>query len=187
MPEIMPIKFQTKNGRKVILRSFQSDDYLAVESFQKSVAQQSTHTLKYPEMPVPPQERILSLWKECQEHAVNLHVGAFLGEQVVGNIRLFQRNPSHPWIRHVAAFGMAVLKDQWGQGIGQRLLEAAEASAQANGIKRIEAEVRCSNASGIALYKKTGFKIEGIREKAALINGEFQDEYFIAKLIGSLS
>lgn len=29
----------------------------------------------------------------------------------------------HPWVKHVGEFGMAVLKDYWGQGIGRELLD----------------------------------------------------------------
>jgi RimJ/RimL family protein N-acetyltransferase len=50
-------------------------------------------------------------------------------------------------------------------------------------IVRIEAEVRAANETGVRLYQKNGFKIEGRREKAALINGNFLDEYYIAKII----
>ena len=177
------MSFIAKSGKEIMIRSFQPNDYPLVENFQKSVAHDSTHTLKYPEMSLPSQEKILVMWRECRDHPVNLHLGAFLDGRVVGNIRLFQRNPTHPWIKHIAAFAMAVAKDNWGLGIGHKLLETAESIAGASGIKRIEAEVRCLNASGVALYKKAGFKIEGTREKAAFINGVFQDEYYIAKLI----
>ena len=33
------------------------------------------------------------------------------------------------------------------------------------------------------IYEHQGFKVEGTRKKAAKINGEFHDEYFIAKLL----
>lgn len=51
------------------------------------------------------------------------------------------------------------------------------------GVQRIEAKVRTQNPRGVALYKKAGYQIEGTRRKAALIDGEFRDEYFIAKLL----
>lgn len=47
----------------------------------------------------------------------------------------------------------------------------------------IEAKVRVSNKRGLALYKKNGYAIEGTRQKAAFINGQFEDEFFIAKCI----
>ena len=78
---------------------------------------------------------------------------------------------------------MAISQAYWGQGIGTRLLRAMEAHARKCGITRIEAEVRVANDRGVSLYTKNGFKIEGRREKAALIDGTFVDEFFIAKLL----
>jgi ribosomal protein S18 acetylase RimI-like enzyme len=80
-------------------------------------------------------------------------------------------------------FGMAVKLEYWGQGIGSRLLQSMEAHARTTEISRIEAEVRASNDSGISLYQKNGFKIEGTREKAAFLNGIFEDELSIAKCL----
>ena len=51
------------------------------------------------------------------------------------------------------------------------------------GATRLEALVRVQNERGVAFYKKMGFEIEGTRRNAALINGEYQDEYFIAKFL----
>lgn len=43
--------------------------------------------------------------------------------------------------------------------------------------------VRVKNDRGINLYEKSGYKIEGTRKQAAKIDGEFHDEYFIAKIL----
>ena len=71
---------------------------------------------------------------------------------------------------------MAILKQE-------QLLQILEDHARSTEITRIEAEVRASNDRGIYLYRRNGFKIEGCREKAAYIEGKFEDEFYIAKLI----
>jgi len=38
---------------------------------------------------------------------------------------------------------------------------------------------------GIRLYRRMGYQIEGTRVQAALIEGRFQDELFIAKILKS--
>src|SRR5690606_8095554 len=80
-------------------------------------------------------------------------------------------------------FGMMILKEYWGEGIGRRLLEIMEAHAKNCGITRIEAMVRTQNDRGVKLYRRMGYQIEGTRRQAALIEGTFQDEYFISKLL----
>lgn len=183
MAKIVPERFKIKKGDEVILRSYQPGDEDDAQRFARKIASESSHTLKYDGMPQPPKEQLTRAWLEFDAHPVNVNIGAFYHGDVVGNLRFFQRNSSHPWVKHVAAFGMAVSKDLWGQGLGQRMLELMEAHARACGVIRIEAEVRAANKRGIQLYSKNGFKIEGRREKAACIDEVFLDELYIAKLL----
>ncbi|MGI9485394.1 MAG: GNAT family N-acetyltransferase [Geminicoccaceae bacterium] len=44
-----------------------------------------------------------------------------------------------------------------GRGIGGRLFEATLASAQATGVHRIDATIRCKNVGGLAYYERMGF------------------------------
>lgn len=39
------------------------------------------------------------------------------------------------------------------------------------------------NVRGIALYKKSGFEIEGIKKKSLIVGGEGVDEYYMSKII----
>jgi [ribosomal protein S5]-alanine N-acetyltransferase len=78
---------------------------------------------------------------------------------------------------------MMILREFWGEGIGRRMLEIMEAHAKDRGIARLEAQVRTKNERGIKLYRRMGFQIEGTRKHAALIDGKYQDEFFIAKIL----
>ena len=82
---------------------------------------------------------------------------------------------------------MMVLKPYWGQGIARRMLEVQDDHAKKNSFIRIEAMVRSKNERGVNLYRNAGYSIEGTRKQAALIHGEYWDEYFIAKLFQSKS
>jgi ribosomal-protein-alanine N-acetyltransferase len=112
-----------------------------------------------------------------------LNIGAFDSGKVVGYLNFRMQNPEHPWVQHLGQFGMFILKDYWGHGIGKKLLELQETHARSHGISRIEAMVRIKNDRGVKLYEHSGYKIEGTRRQAAKINGEVQDEYFIAKIL----
>jgi RimJ/RimL family protein N-acetyltransferase len=181
MALLSPVHFTLKNGSEALVRSFGSEDVNSANAFARQIGLESTHTLKYEGMPEMPRDKLIAQWTENQSHPVNLGIGAFVGGELVGNLRFFQRSPTHPWIKHVAAFAMAVKRDYWGQGVGAKLLQTMETHARSCGISRIEAEVRTANDRGVALYTKNGFKIEGKREKAALIDGTFHDEFYIAK------
>ncbi|KAF0109334.1 MAG: ribosomal-protein-alanine N-acetyltransferase [Anaerolineaceae bacterium] len=51
------------------------------------------------------------------------------------------------------------------QGLGERLLLAALEAARAEGARRAFLEVRAGNAAALAMYKKYGFVIDGVRPR----------------------
>lgn len=65
---------------------------------------------------------------------------------------------------------LAVAPDATGQGIGRRLVEAAEDAARARGCDRIRLEVRADNARAIAIYRRAGYRDAG-REDAYYEDG----------------
>ncbi len=84
---------------------------------------------------------------------------------------------------HTAYIVVGVLKEYSGRGIGMALLENLGKWASAHGIRRLELTVECRNHAARHLYEKSGFKIEGIREKSMLVEGNFVDEYYMAKIL----
>jgi len=62
-------------------------------------------------------------------------------------------------------------------------MNALEKEALKKGITRFELDVSVKNKIAINLYKKMGFLIEGERKNYYLIDGEFDDDYIMAKII----
>ena len=40
-----------------------------------------------------------------------------------------------------------------------------------------------TNERALDLYKKMGFKIEGLKEKSMIVDGKYVDEYYMGKII----
>jgi RimJ/RimL family protein N-acetyltransferase len=55
--------------------------------------------------------------------------------------------------------------------------------ANIQNIHRLELTVMTHNIAGIALYKKMGFEIEGIKRDSLLIDGKYVDEFYMSKLL----
>ena len=89
----------------------------------------------------------------------------------------FRRN------RHVGYVVAGVLLAYAGQGIGTRLFAALDGSVSRLGITRLELTVQTHNASGIRLYEKMGYAVEGTRRRAMRIDGTWVDELYMAKLL----
>ena len=94
--------------------------------------------------------------------------------KIVGNARFTGCTKART--RHRGDMGISVLKSEWGNGLGSRLMEAlidfAKNTAHA---EVITLEVNQTNKRAIALYKKFGFKKTGVFEAYTKIDGEYLD------------
>lgn len=86
--------------------------------------------------------------------------------------------------RHCVHLVAGILKDYTGRGIGTRLFEAVEVWAAKKGLHRLELTVMIHNERALALYRKMGFEIEGIKKDSLRVDGTYVDEYYMAKQIG---
>ncbi|MEQ2526657.1 GNAT family N-acetyltransferase [Robertmurraya yapensis] len=91
----------------------------------------------------------------------------FLVAEVDGRIVGFSRCEGNELKRtiHKVEFGVCVLKEFWGYGIGRNLLEESIQWADSNGIKKIALNVLETNEKAIELYQQFGFEVEGILKK----------------------
>ena len=183
MAKINPFSYQLKDGRNLTFRTIGDGDEETFLAFRRLVPTESTHTMMYVGMKLPTVDELVEFNRRDLENSLVLKVGVFDGPRLVGYLRMAPQHDGHPWVAHLTQFGMMILKEFWGHGVGKKLLQIQDEFAASVGITRIEAMVRAKNEAGVKLYQRAGFKIEGTRSEAALINGEKQDEYFIAKLL----
>ncbi len=179
-----PAEYRLGNGRTLTLRSVAPDDFEAFVAFLRSIGDETTHTMRYPGVPDPERESTTPGWLAAAASPHDLSLGAFDGALLLGMLRTRKERPDHPMRAHVATFGMMMLKEVWGQGLGAQFLAIQDAHALATGVTRLEAGVRAKNTRAIALYRKAGFKVEGTLEKYAKIGGAYEDELGIAKHFG---
>ncbi|MDQ0159986.1 GNAT family N-acetyltransferase [Alkalibacillus salilacus] len=85
--------------------------------------------------------------------------------------------------QHSAYLVIGVLEGFRGMGVGTKLFEKLETWAALKNVSRLELSVVTKNESGLSLYKKAGFEIEGTKRNALFINNEMVDEYYMAKLL----
>lgn len=181
MAQMMSQSLPLSNGRAVVCRHCTPDDAPLFAAFQQQVAQESTHTMQMVAR-VPDESLVRAKWDEATADPVALQLGAFCEGRLVGLCGVHPLRPLHPWTQHVARFGLMVLQEFWGSGLAQRLMEMCHEHARRKDVSRLEATVRLANARGVHFYEKLGYAIEGTRHHAARIDGEWQDEYFIAKI-----
>jgi ribosomal protein S18 acetylase RimI-like enzyme len=90
---------------------------------------------------------------------------------------------THDGFRHVGRLGMGLLPDYRERGLGRRLVAEALRAARQAGIERVELEVFASNERAIAFYRALGFVTEGVKRRARKLDGQYDDNVFMA-LVG---
>lgn len=110
--------------------------------------------------------------KTDTENPRNLFLVAVVDDRIVG----FSRCEGNQLKRfaHKVEFGVCVLQDFWGYGIGKNLLKESISWADSTGIKKITLNVLESNDKAVKLYQKLGFEIEGkLKNDKVLSDGNY--------------
>lgn len=153
------------------IRKARKEDSSAIIEFLKQVGSESDNLSFGKEG--------LNLPKEAVENyiqGVECYYVAKEGDKIIGSSQL---DKGRRRFSHKAEFAISVLKDYWGKGVSTALFNTVLDYAKANGIRKINLEVRKDNLRAINFYKKHGFQYEGTDKRMFKINDEFIDgEYY---------
>ncbi|MFD2700286.1 GNAT family N-acetyltransferase [Paenibacillus shunpengii] len=85
--------------------------------------------------------------------------------------------------KHVVYMVIGILQQYTGQGVGTKLFRAMEEWCRLRRIHRIELTVMAHNEAAIALYHKMGFEMEGKKRHSLIVDGQYVDELYMAKMV----
>jgi RimJ/RimL family protein N-acetyltransferase len=94
-------------------------------------------------------------------------------EGVVGRLSIARDHGAYS--RHVAELGLMVAAGARRRGIGSALMEEAIKWARGIGVDKLELTVFPHNDPAIALYRKLGFREEGLIRRRYFIGGRYID------------
>lgn len=170
-------------GTQLTLKSIESSDSPQIKPFWGQIAQETTHTMRYPGEVIASEAELGPLVDKILQDPKSLCLGLFTPSSLVGIGSFSLPYKNHPWYQHLGTFGIAITKQYWGRGLGQLILETIESYAQKRGILKMEAYVRADNLRALALYERMGYVVEGVRQKVVKIDHEFKNEVLIAKFL----
>lgn len=102
------------------------------------------------------------------------------GEKVVGIAGLQAYSGR---MRHSGGVGIMVHCDWQGKGVGRALMEAVlDVADNWLMLTRVELTAFTDNERALKLYRSLGFEVEGTKRMGAIRNGEYADEYYMARL-----
>lgn len=102
----------------------------------------------------------------------NLFLVAEVHNRIVGFSRCEGSNLKR--LSHKVEFGVCILREFWGYGMGKSLLQQSIQWADENEVKKISLQVLETNEKAIQLYKKLGLEVEGIlKNDKKLLDGKY--------------
>ncbi len=110
----------------------------------------------------------------------NLFLVAEVNRKIIGFARCEGNTLSR--FKHKAEFGICILREYWGNGIGRIMLENILQWADAVGIEKISLSVIEVNTKAIQLYKRYGFVEEGLlREDRVHRDGNYYNTVIMGR------
>lgn len=148
--------FLAKNGKEVLLRNGEAADGAAVlENFNRTHAE-TDYLLTYPDENRFDAEQEGRFLARKTESPREIELLAVVDGKVVGTAGVDAVGSKYK-VAHRAEFGISVLKEYWGLGIGRAMTEACIQCARDAGYVQLELSVVADNARAVAMYQRAGF------------------------------
>ncbi|MBM6617395.1 GNAT family N-acetyltransferase [Bacillus suaedaesalsae] len=102
------------------------------------------------------------------ENERNIFLVVEIGDKLVA----FSRCEGNPLKRfsHKVEFGVGVLKEFWGYGIGKNLLKESIKWADENNLSKMTLQVLETNDKAVKLYESLGFEVEGVLKRDKILS-----------------
>ena len=145
-----------RDGRQVLLRNGEASDGGAVLENFLLTHEETDYLLSYPDenrMDAGQESRFLA---EKAASANEIELLAVVDGKIAGTAGIDAVGTKYK-VAHRAEFGVSVLQEYWGLGIGRALMEACIQCAKAAGYAQLELSVVADNARAMALYQRAGF------------------------------
>ena len=172
--------FLGKNGTCYTLKSPELADAEKMIAYLKATAEETEYGISYPEelnFTIKDEEDFITHYASDKG---SIMISAFDGDKLVGNASLSCVMDRKKTL-HRATFGIAILKSDWGQGLGKKILSELILFAKQAGYEALELEVASSNTSAINLYKNLGFIVYGERSRSLkLKSGDYYGELLMS-------
>lgn len=144
------------NGREALLRNADKQDGQEVFDVFNRTHEETDYLLSYPdENSFSAQEEAAFLEKKT-DSSDEIEIVAVVDGRIVGTAGIEAAGKKDK-VRHRAEFGISVLKEYWGLGLGKALTKACIQCAKDAGYEQLELDVVAENERAAAMYRNLGF------------------------------
>lgn len=145
-----------KNGKEAMIRNgSESDGGTVFELFSRTHGE-TDYLLSYPEENSFSAEQEAQFLKEKAMSPNEIELVALVDGKIAGIAGIESVGKKYK-VKHRAEFGISVLKEYWGLGLGKALTEACIQCAREAGYDQLELNVVAGNERAVSLYRSLGF------------------------------
>lgn len=160
-------KIKMKNGQECTIRNATYEDGQQVSELYAKVHDETDYLLAYSDEHAFDVEGESEFLKGREESSKDIMLLAVVDGKIVANAGISGIGNKDK-VKHRAEFGISVLKEYWGLGIGRNLMKVCVECAKKAGYKQLELEVVADNAKACKMYKSAGFVEFGRNPKGFL-------------------
>lgn len=170
------------NDEELLIRNAEVEDASAIIQLLNTIGGESDNlTYGDNELGITPKQEKEFIERHNQSNN-HLFIVAVYKDKIIGILNFSGGNRAR--IAHCGMFGMSVLKDYWGIGVGTSLVDyMLDWAKESEVVTKIELQVKVDNTRAIELYKKMGFSVEGRLKRSIKINDVYYDTLYMGKII----
>ena len=147
-------------GLELLVRNAVASDARALRDVMQRTHAETDYLLSYPdEQSVDDEQEARSL-AETERSDNEVELVAVVDGRIVGSAGVAAVGGRRK-VAHRGRFGISVLQEYWGMGIGRVLVEASIDCARRAGYTQLELEVVADNQRALSLYRRAGFEEYG--------------------------
>ncbi len=145
-----------KNGKEAWLRNGGASDGNAVYEHFNLTHAETDFLLSYPDENSYNPEQEAAFLEEKTKSRNEIEIVALVDGKVAGTAGIEAVGTKYK-VRHRAEFGISVLREYWGLGLGKALATACIQCARDAGYVQLELHVVADNKRAVSLYQSLGF------------------------------
>ena len=147
-------------GTELLVRNAVASDACALRDVMQRTHAETDYLLSHPDEQSVDDEHEARSLVETERSDNEVELVAIIDGRIVGSAGVSVVR-SRRKVEHRARFGISILKEYWGMGIGRALMEASIDCARQAGYTQLELEVVADNQRAVSLYRREGFEEYG--------------------------
>ena len=151
-----------KGGVELLVRNAVASDARALRDIMQRTHAETDYLLSYPDEQSADDEQEARSLVETERSDNEVELVAVVDGRIVGSAGVTAVGGRRK-VAHRARFGISVLTEHWGMGIGRVLMESCIDSARRAGYTQLELELEvvAGNERALSLYRRAGFEEYG--------------------------